>query len=163
MAVETTSFTVDGLSFQSILLPALDAGALDIQVNALIVPVLASIENFSLDSEISPKMFFEALTKALQSLTKEKFKQLMTETLINTSYLQTNKPAQQLSEPVINEIFRGKLLTLYKTFGEVIKFNKFLPFELMEAGGLEMKEIISSLVQTKEATTSGKESETSGS
>ena len=155
---ETTTFTVDGMKFQPVLLPALEAGALDIQVCALIAPILKSLTGLSLDAEIDPEVLFDSVTQALQSLTKEKFALLMVETLSNTSYVTTNKSPQRLTEEGINTIFQGKLVSLYKTFYEVIKFNKFLPFEFVGVGGIEMKTILTSFSPTKKVKTSGKES-----
>lgn len=160
--LEPKSIVIDGMAFQFQPLPAMRALRLDKRVVTLIVPVIGSMKEFSLDAEIPLDQVAQGISTALQGLSDSDFETLVADLLSTVVHQPSGEPPIQLEPQSINKYFQGKLMTLYKVAFEVMRYNKFSPFALLE-GGAAMRQIISSLGPKKKGSKSGNESETSGS
>jgi hypothetical protein len=118
-------------------LPALDAGFLDKEIMSLLIPALGGIEN--LDAKFNFEIASKAMSIALRKLSKQEYSQLISELLRTTQHIAQEKEVKSLTLDDINNLFLGNLKGLYKLIYEVMKFNKFTPFEMVEGGSLIQK------------------------
>jgi hypothetical protein len=140
--IEPKKFTVknsDGndMVFNMQPLPALDAGFLDKEIMSLLIPALGGIEN--LDAEFNFEIASKAMATALKGLSKQEYNQLISDLLKTTQYLEKGTQVKSLTLEDINNLFSGNFRGLYKLVYEVMKFNKFTPFEMVEGGNLIQK------------------------
>jgi hypothetical protein len=132
---------VDGLEFQINLMDPLDALALDKKVVGLLLPMAGEIQN--LNSEINIGSILNGLSDSFMKMPKEDFKEFIVDMF--SCVICNGSPPLQLTRDQINKTFKGKLFSIYKLIWEVMKFNKFSPFELLGAGGVTMETLISNM------------------
>lgn len=135
----TTIKTIGGVKFQLTPLPVLKAARLDKQVLALIAPVLGGFKGLSLEAELADmdlEVMARGVSMALQTLPDSAFTGLLRECLESVDYLPEGATPTNLgSEDAMGSVFSGRLDLLYKVVLEVMRFNRFTPFALVEAGG----------------------------
>lgn len=155
--IDPKNITIDDMDFQLQQLPAMTALKLDKKVIALITPALGGVEKISLDTKIDFKLITRGIGDALSSLDDEAFEKLILSLLSTTVYVSNDgeTPPGIIDKIKFDQIFGGKLKTVYRLVFEVMKYNKFLPFEL-GVGGLEIKKILSSSEKTGKEKPSGK-------
>ncbi len=141
--IEPKTIEVDEMEFYLQPLPALKAIKLDKRVLSLVIPVLGGIKSFSLDSDIDMETLARGLSEAVSKLEDNDFEKLTIDLLSGASYIEKGSPPQEITADIINNIFRGKILSLYKLMFEVMRYNKFSPFGLVEGGNIIQKIITS--------------------
>ena len=135
----TETKTIDGVKFQFQPLPVLKAARLDKRVLALIAPVLGGFKGLNMDSNMAD-LDLEAVARgvalALQTLPDTEFTGLLRECLETVVYLPEGAaPAPLGTEEAMGQVFTGRLDLLYRVVVEVMRFNRFTPFALLELGG----------------------------
>lgn len=151
--IEPKTIIIDKIKFYLQPLRPLKAIRLDKQVLALCIPAFGGVEDLSLDSEIDLSKLTQGISTALQKMEDDVFEKFIKDLFSGACVIEKESPPEELTEEVINRIFRGgKMLTMYKLAFEIMKFNKFTPFELVE-GGSVIEKIDSLTKQTKKPTT----------
>lgn len=158
--IEPKNIELDGMKFQLQPLPSLKALRLDKKVIELVVPVIGGIKEFSLDAEIDLEAVSKAFSESLGRMRDDEFEKLVADLLSSVLYLPIGGTPQELNPEVINQVFRGKISLIYKLAFQVMRYNKFSPFELV-GGGNVISKILSSTEQTKTQKKSGSKLETS--
>lgn len=162
--IEPKTIEVDNLSFYLQPMRPLKAIRLDKQIISLIVPALKGLgdmSELSLDTEIDFGKLFEGISEALQNMDGDTFEKFLQELFATVSFLESGKSPEELSnDAIINRVFQGEsLMTMYKLAFEIMKFNKFTPFEMVGVGNV-VKQINTLNKGTKKANRSGKKSGT---
>lgn len=158
--IEPKNIELDGMKFQLQPLPSLKALRLDKKVIELLVPIFGGIKEFSLDAEIDLEAVSKAFSESLGRMKDDEFEKLVTDLLSSVLYLPTGAAPQELNPETINQVFRGKISLIYKLMFEVMRYNKFSPFELV-GGGNVINKILSSTGPIKIQKKNGNKSETS--
>jgi len=136
---------------------------LDKKIITLLLPALSRMKNLKLDSEIDLGAMFGAVAEALGGMKDEDFISLIKELLSTTQHLPESGQPEDLTEDLIlTKVFTGDLMGVYKLLFEVMKFNKFSPFELMGDGN-KMEQISSLLSKNEKQKEIGNKSEKSDS
>jgi len=160
--IEPKNITIEDMEFQVTPMGGLEASRLDKRILTLIIPALGGLNNLDLDSEIDFSVIFTGLTKGLEALSDKEFENLICSLLSKVVYLPENQaPISLSSKSSIDAVFQMKLLILYKLLFEVMKYNKFTPFEVAEGGSLTSA-IHTSAVQKQADKKHGSKSEKSG-
>jgi len=161
--IEPKEFEIEGLRFYTQPLPAFTAVKLDKKVIQLALPVLNGLSDFSMESEVDIEAITAGVSESLTKLTDEDFENFILKLLSATTYQGTaDAPANsEITKSSVNEIFQGRILGLYKVLLEVMRFNRFSPFELM-GDGSAIKTILSSSNQKKTTPKRGSALEKSG-
>ena len=164
--IDPKQFEIDGLRFYTQPLPALRAMLLDKKVLALLLPALKGLKDLKVDAEadIDLGAITEALSESLSSMKDAEMTRLVIDLLSSTTY-QGDKAGEannEITEAIINQIFQGQLLTLYKVMLEVMKYNKFSPFAFL-GDGAEILKTLTSSSPKKKGSRRGSSLETSGS
>ena len=143
-------------------LPALTAIKLDKRVLTLLLPALSGFKELSLDSSIDLNALTKGVSEALGRMDDKDFEELVLQLLSTAVYQkQGSAPLELNDKHNINKVFGGELISLYKLLFEVMRYNKFSPFVLLEGGGSVMSRILTSSGQTNKEGKTGKELEKS--
>ena len=148
---ERKDVEIDGLQFEIIAMPTLNAMVLDKRLSTLLIPAISGIKDLKEDTKVDLKLMAEALATALGGLSADEFEKMLIDLLAYTRY--KDDRAYDMNKEIINSKFRRKGTVLYRLILEVMKFNNFIPFELL--GGLGMEKIFSLKAQIKKRTKSG--------
>lgn len=149
----TKTITIDGMTFQITKLNALPAMQLEKHIMGLLAPIVASLMEIGkngLDAKVDFSIIGQAFTQAVGTISDDEYQKIILDSLKNVVYLESGKPAQQMDENLFNNVFMGKLLVVYKLIFEIMKFNRFCFFELVEGGWLT--EIINSSKNSEKKT-----------
>lgn len=165
--IEPKNIEIDGLEFYSQPLKVLKAIRLDKQICSLILPALGSLdlEKLSMDTDLKGldlSTLMTGISKALETMDGDVFENFLKELFQNTRYIGKGSTPEELNDEVINKIFQGKLFLIYKLAFEVMKYNKFTPFELVGDGKV-MEAINISVNPKRKPKTLGKKSGKSAS
>ena len=134
MLPQVLKIEVDKMRFQLSPLPLLKVLRLDKKVLALVLPALSGFTD--LDAQIDFGLLSKGISEALTRMPDNDFESLALDLLSSVAYLPDNgAPVEMTSAQELNTIFSGKILTIYKLLFEVMRFNKFSPFALLEGGG----------------------------
>jgi hypothetical protein len=144
-------------SFQLNPLPALRALKLDKKVVTMIIPVFKGFEG--LDQEINLGAAIEAVSEALLKLEDNEYEKFILDILSTVQYLPSGKAPIEIDSDVINNQFSGEIMSIYRLIFEVMKYNRFSPFEMVGDGN-EMMKILFSGFQKQSGKDSNQESET---
>ena len=137
--IQSKKIELGGLSFMLQPLPALTAMRLDKRVLTVVLPAISGFKNLSLDTELDLGLLSRALSEALGRLPDTDFENLVTDLLSCVVYLPKGEsPIELTSIQSINAIFCGEIVLIYKLLFEVMRFNKFSPFALLEGGGMSI-------------------------
>jgi hypothetical protein len=134
--IESKKITIDGIDFQLNPLPIFTALTLDKKVISLLLPALRDMNGMNLETEIKMGSILEALGASLDKMTDDETVKFFTDLFKGVIAIPSNQPPEELNSDGFNKIFQGKLITIYKLAGEVMKYNKFTPFVLLQAGGV---------------------------
>jgi len=159
--IEPKTITVDGLKFYLQPMPLMRAARLDKQVIALVLPVLNGLKEISVDAELDLSAITAGISRALADMDGDAFEKFLKDMLVGVQYMENGKAPQDLSGDLMDQVFQGRLMTLYQLLFEVMKFNKFSPFELV-GGGNAMNKILSSVKPAQKQKKHGSGSAKSG-
>lgn len=132
--LDTKQIVIDGITFQLHPLPILSAAKLDKRVVSLLAPVLGTVK--SLDDEIDLGKVIDVVMEALSNLSDSDYEQFIIDLCSTVICVVPGQPPTEVTSQKINEIFKGSLKTLYKLMYEIMRYNKFTPFELMAGGNV---------------------------
>lgn len=118
-------------------LPALKAIVLDKKIMSLLIPALGGIKD--LDKEFDLKIASMAMAESLTKLSDQEYEKFVIDLLTGVQLVQQGQEIKSITTDQINVLFLGNAKGLYKLMFEVMKFNKFTPFELVEGGNLIQK------------------------
>lgn len=153
--LEPKKFKVEGLEFYTQPLPVMTAMKLDKRVLALILPALDGLKGMKMDDEVDFGSLFPAISDSLVKLPDGEFEDLVLRLLSQTAFLEKGQTPIEINDPkVLDKIFGGALITLYKVLFEIMRYNKFSPFALM-GDGFGMSKIHTSVEQTKKESKTG--------
>ena len=137
--IEPKTIKIDELSFYLQPLRPLKAIRLDKQILTLLLPALGGLKDLSLDSNVDLGVLSKGVSDALQAMDGDDFEKFIIELFTSAQFMENGQPPQDLTDGVVNRIFSGKLFSIYKLVFEIMKFNKFTPFELVGDGNLMSK------------------------
>lgn len=132
--IEQKTITIDGIEFQLNPMNLFTALKLDKKVVSMLLPIMGNLND--LDSEVDLGEMLETLGESLEKMSDADTEKFFTDMLTKVIAIVPGGTPVQLNRSTIESVFAGKLITLYKLVGEVMKYNKFTPFELLGAGGL---------------------------
>lgn len=144
--LQPKELTVDNLNFHLQPLPVMKAMRLDKKVVSLILPIFGGMEGAS---SLDTGSLFSGISKALATMPDTDFESMVMELLSTTIYCPPGGSPETLNVDIINSAFQGKLQTIYKLLFEVMKYNKFSPFVLLEDGAAMNKILTSSVLKGK--------------
>jgi len=124
---------INGKIFKISPLPALLALRLDKKVVSIILPMFGEIGN--LDQELQIGKMIQLLSNSLNAMSDQDFEKFVVDMLSTTIYMKDHSPPEQITKDKINSIFQSDIITIYKLIFEIMRYNKFSPFELVEGGG----------------------------
>ena len=127
----------DELEFQLTPIPVMHALVLDKQIVSLLLPAMsgfAGLDTIDMSETVGE------LSGALQKMGDKEFQKFVIALTATTIFIPAGGAPVELNENKINEIFSGRLFSLYKLLLEIMRYNRFSPFELI-GGGLGMKKI----------------------
>ena len=150
--IEKMEKEIDGFKFEILLMPTLKAMVLDKKLSTLLIPALGGIKDLE-SRKVDFKLMAEAVATALGNLPDNEFQKTLLDLLSHCRY--KGEKAVDLTEDVINTQFRAKSIVLYKLVVEVMKFNNFIPFELLDGLGIA-KMLISKSPEKKQKNKSQK-------
>lgn len=137
MDVQNTN--IDGISFQIHTMGALKAAVLDRKMLAIIFPAISGLANSEdgLDTEITQTNLFSHIGDGLLKLKDDEYKELLEKMFTEVVAVIPGKAPMQLdNESAINEVFKGKIIVIYKLLLEIMKHNGFSVFGLAGDGFL---------------------------
>lgn len=150
--------TIDGIEFSIYKLPLLEAMTLDKKVTELLLPILSGLTNLSklnLDEDLTNidlSQFgglFSLVSEAIGKMNENEFISFVQKMCKTTQAVKPGLPPVELSDYNSFDKVMDSPLTVYKLLLEIMRVNKFSPFELAGAG-----------LGTKIMSTFGKETET---
>jgi len=130
--LEPKKIKIEDKEFQLQPLKVMVALRLDKKVITLLLPLLSNVKD--LDSEINLGSALGKFAESLQNLPDDEYESFMKDLFSTVTYLPKKGIPVELSE-AMDSAFQGNITAMYKLAWEVMKYNKFSPFELM-AGGL---------------------------
>ena len=153
---------IDGITIQMQLMPALKAAVLDKKVVCLLAPALGgAIKSQGLDTELDLETIINNVSAGLSNMSDEDYEDFLIRMFSLVTATRPGVGAYVLNEiDSINKIFEKKLLSIYKVLIEVMKYNGFSVFGLVE-GGLGNLGMSILNTQSEKIETSGKKLETS--
>lgn len=124
---------INGKIFKMSPLPALLALKLDKKVISLILPIFGEVK--SLDQELELGDMLKVLSNSLNTMSDQDFEKFIVDMLSTTIYMKDHSPPEHITRDKINLIFQSDIITIYKLVFEIMRYNKFSPFELVGDGG----------------------------
>jgi len=134
--IEAKKINIDGIDFMLNPMKVFTALRLDKKVISLLLPAMKGLSGSKLDDEVDFGEILAALGESLEKMSDAETEKFFVEILQGVQIMEPGQPVKEVTPDVIGTSFQGKLMTLYKLVGEVMKFNKFTPFEMLQAGGL---------------------------
>lgn len=136
MAERVKEYELDGRTYQINKFPLRQGLRLDKKVVALITPVLKGLGEMSKEEQeedVSLAMLADGIHDVLTELDDDLFEKFVLELLSST--LLVNQGAANIPISGANlDLCFDKYTSIYKLIFEVMKFNKFTPFEMVEGG-----------------------------
>jgi hypothetical protein len=158
--IEPKTIEMDGLKFQLHPMPSLKALRLDKKVIELLIPILGGVKELSFDAEIDLGKATDALSESLRRMDDSEFEKFAVDLLSSAVYLPVGGAPQEMNAETINSVFQGRISLMYKMIVEIMRYNKFSPFELVGDGNV-VQRILSSTGQTASPKENGSKSEKS--
>ena len=146
--LEPLTKTIDGLDFQFLPMDPFKALELDKQTNALLAPLLGGI-SLGMDDEVSVEGLARGVSLALQQQGNKDFVQLFRELFSTVTVVVPGQGAHPASSATGASVFQGNIMLMYKVAFEVMRYNKFLPFGLIQLGPGIMRMLSSSGLMQK--------------
>ncbi len=132
--LEVKTIQVDDIQCQLTPIPILKVARLDKKVISILAPILGTVKN--LDDDINMGQVVNAVMEALSNFSNEEYENFILDLCSTVVCVMPGKPPTELTRENIDKIFNGRLKSLYKLMYEVMKYNKFTPFDLMAGGQL---------------------------
>ena len=130
--LEPKNITIEDKEFNLNPLKIRTALRLDKKVISLILPLLGGVKD--LDSEINLGSALGKFSESLNALPDNEYEAFTNELFSTVTYLPKGEAPVELNQ-AMDIAFQGNITSVYKLMWEIMKYNKFSPFELM-AGGL---------------------------
>jgi len=124
---------INNKKFKSSPLPALKALKLDKKIITMLLPMLSEFKG--MDEKLNFGKMLHSLSQSLNEMADTEFEKFIIDILSTTIYMKDNTPPEQITSDKINIIFQGDIICIYKLIFEIMKYNKFSPFELVGGGG----------------------------
>lgn len=141
--LEAKTITIGTMEFQLNPLKGFTALKLDKKVISLMLPLIEGVEN--LDAKIDLGKALSGLAGALDNLEEKEYEKFIIDLLSTVIFTPPGDTPKQIDKNVIDINFQGEAITLYKLMFEVMRYNNFTPFVLVNGGGKgTMKTLISS-------------------
>lgn len=148
--LEPQNKTIDGVDFQFLPMDPFLVIRLEKRIAPLLLPIISGIKGFSMQAELSEVIDFETLSRALREAISEMADSDF-EFLVRSLLSHVTTPVQGAGVVTCDgnqgkSVFVGNSMLLYKVAVEAMRFNKFIPFAVLE-GGDGMAATVSSFVQ----------------
>lgn len=122
---------VSGIKCQLTRIPLQKMLLLDRKVMGILGPVMGSFAGMDQSAEADMEKIFRNVASALGSLGDTEYEALMNDLLGTVVATAPGKPPLQLiGNNLDTALGDSGMMTIYKIVMEVLKFNKFLPFDL---------------------------------
>ena len=148
--LESTSKTLAGIEFNFLPMDPFVVVKLEKKIAPLLLPIIGGLKALDAEANIEDAIDFEALSRGLREAITElpdaEFEGLLKVVLSHVSVGVTGK-GQVLCNAEGSVVFQGNTMLLYNVVLEAMRFNKFLPFALLERGGAMMG-IVSSIARS---------------
>jgi len=129
---------IDGIIFTIQAMGALKACVLDRKVVSMLAPTVSGVMESGMDTEIEMSKIIDRLADGLTRLSDEEFQDFLIQLMSEVSTeVQGEGLVYLCNKEAINKVFGKKILTIYKLLLEIMRFNGFSFFGLVE-GGLGM-------------------------
>lgn len=146
--LEPLSKNIDGIDFQFLPMDPFKALELDKQTNTLLAPLLGGLA-LGGDDEVSVEGLARGVSLALQQQGNKEFVALFRDLFTTVTVVVPSQGAHPAGSPTGLSVFQGNLILMYKVAFEVMRYNKFLPFGLLQLGPGIMRTLTSSALMQK--------------
>lgn len=133
--MDSKTIEIDGVSFVLYPIPVLKVMKLDKQLITMLLPSIPDMSD--IDQEIDFGSILKNFSESLSNLSEKDYLSFVMDLLSKTQAQAPGSPAVEFTSEETLNLFQGRLSTLYKLLFEIMKYNKFTPFELA-SGGLGM-------------------------
>ncbi len=148
---------IPNVVFNIIQFPVMTALKLERKINLIFLPAIGGFlknadlsKMINMDVAVDFKNIFDGFIEGLEKLSDQEYENLILNLMSRVQVEITGKPIREMDKSVFEEVFQGNLFAVYKLMFEIMKFNKFSFFVLVEMlGGLEMIKTNSSGILTK--------------
>ena len=149
--------TIEGIDFNFLPMDPFVVARLEKKLAPVLLPIIGGLKALSLDTDVSEAIDFETVARGLRTAITElpdnEYEQMLKTVLGSITAVVPNIGAELCSQKGA-VVFQGNTMLMYKVVIEAMRFNKFIPFALIEGGGA-MKGIVSSLARTTAQPASG--------
>lgn len=155
--LEPKTEIIDGVEFNFIPMDPFVVVKLEKKIAPLLLPVLGGLKLLDISAELEDAIDLEALSRGLREAISEmpddEYEKLLKSLLVNVTATAPGSPAASCAAEG-SRVFQGNTLLLYKVCLAAMRFNKFIPFALLERGGA-IAGIASSIARASATTGSG--------
>lgn len=148
--LDPQSKTLDGIDFNFLPMDPFVVARLEKKLAPVLLPVIGGLKALTLDADVSDAIDFEVMARGLREaitdLPDNEYEQMLKTVLGSVTATVPNVGAELCSQKGA-AVFQGNTMLLYKVVIEAMRYNKFIPFALIEGGGA-IKGIVSSLART---------------
>lgn len=148
--LDPQSKTIDGVDFNFLPMDPFVVARLEKKLAPVLLPVIGGLKALTLDADVSDAIDFEVMARGLREaitdLPDNEY-ELMLKTVLGSVTATAPNLGAELCSQKGAIVFQGNTMLLYKVVVEAMRYNKFIPFALIEGGGA-IKGIVSSLART---------------
>lgn len=148
--LDPQSKTIDGVDFNFLPMDPFVVARLEKKLAPVLLPVIGGLKALTLDADVSDAIDFEVMARGLREaitdLPDNEY-ELMLKTVLGSVTATVPNLGAELCSQKGAIVFQGNTMLLYKVVVEAMRYNKFIPFALIEGGGA-IKGIVSSLART---------------
>lgn len=148
--LDPQSKTIDGVDFNFLPMDPYVVARLEKKLAPVLLPVIGGLKALTLDTDVSDAIDFEVMARGLREaitdLPDNEY-ELMLKTVLGSVTATVPNLGAELCSQKGAIVFQGNTMLLYKVVVEAMRYNKFIPFALIEGGGA-IKGIVSSLART---------------
>lgn len=148
---------LDGIEFNFLPMDPFVVARLEKRLAPMLLPFIGGLKALSLEAELDEAIDFETvargLREAITQLPDNDYEQMVKTILGSVTAIVPGVGAETCSQKG-SIVFQGNTMLLYKVVIEAMRYNKFIPFALIEGGGA-IKGIVSSLARTTAQPKSG--------
>lgn len=153
--LDPRSKTIDGVDFNFLPMDPFVVARLEKKLAPVLLPVIGGLKALTLDADVSDadvsdaidfEVMARGLREAITDLPDNEY-ELMLKTVLGSVTATVPNLGAELCSQKGAIVFQGNTMLLYKVVVEAMRYNKFIPFALIEGGGA-IKGIVSSLART---------------
>lgn len=148
--LEPKTEIIDGLEFNFVAMDPWAVVKLEKKLAPLLLPIIGGLKALDLSADVADALDFEALSRGLREAISE-LPDAEYETMLKALLANVSTPVAQHGQVSCAaegaRVFQGNTMLLYKVAVAAMRYNKFIPFALLERGGAMMG-IVSSIARS---------------